>query len=122
VQELTAQAYLAPTNETKLDEIPQLVNVLKGDMSIVGPRPEVEKWVSVYPERWNIVLSIKPGITDNASIIFRNEEEILSKAENPEATYKDIILPKKLDLYEDYVRNHTFCGDLRIIFNTLLSL
>jgi lipopolysaccharide/colanic/teichoic acid biosynthesis glycosyltransferase len=107
---------------TKLDELPQLFNVLKGEMSLVGPRPEVEKWVAVYPERWKRILSVTPGITDNASIFFRSEELILAESENPEITYKEIILPKKLDLYEKYVSNHSFFGDLKLIFKTLTHI
>ena len=108
--------------KTKIDELPQLINVLKGEMSLVGPRPEVEKWVAVYPERWKQVLSVRPGITDNSSVIFRNEEFLLAKSDDPERTYKEIILPKKLDLYEDYVLNYTFYGDLKLIFKTLYSI
>ncbi|HCT94569.1 MAG: hypothetical protein A2X19_06850 [Bacteroidetes bacterium GWE2_39_28] len=108
--------------KTKLDEIPQLFNVIKGDMSIVGPRPEVKKWTEVYPEKWKIVLTVKPGITDNASIHFRNEEEILASASNPEETYKNDILPVKLDYYINYVNNHSFWGDIAIIFKTLKQI
>ncbi len=108
--------------KTKLDEIPQLINVLKGEMSIVGPRPEVKQWTEVYPEKWKIVHSVKPGITDNASIEFRNEEEILAKSDDPIKTYKEVILPKKLDLYIDYVNNHSFTGDLKIIFKTIKAV
>ena len=108
--------------KTKLDELPQLLNVLIGDMSFVGPRPEVKKWVDAYPERWKVVLSVKPGITDNASIEFRNEEEILAVAENPEIAYRDEILPRKLNLYEEYVRNNSFFGDISILFKTFLSV
>ena len=108
--------------KNKLDELPQLYNVLIGDMSIVGPRPEVEKWVKVYPEEWRIVHSVKPGITDNASIEFRNEEQILSTSEIPEKAYMEVILPRKLLLYEQYVENQTFLGDLIIIFQTLLHI
>ena len=86
--------------KTKLDELPQLWNVLKGNMSLVGPRPEVRKWVEVYPERWSFVHQVRPGITDPASIKFRNEEEILAKSVNPEKTYKEEILPLKLSFYE----------------------
>lgn len=103
----------------KLDELPQLFNVLLGDMSIVGPRPEVKKWTEVYPDKWKIVLTVKPGITDNASILFRNEEEILIKSSNPEETYKKEILPVKLDYYIDYINNQSFCSDIKIIFKTL---
>jgi len=108
--------------KTKLDELPQLINILKGEMSLVGPRPEVEQWVAVYPERWERVLSIKPGLTDYSSIFFRNEEQLLSESENPEITYKEIILPKKLDFYEGYVLNNSFFGDLKLIFKTLISI
>ena len=108
--------------KTKVDELPQLWNVLKGEMSLVGPRPEVEKWVSVYPERWKSVLKVKPGITDNASIVFRNEESILSVSEDPEKTYREIILPRKLDLYEDYVKDHSFFGDIALIVKTFIRL
>ena len=108
--------------KTKLDELPQLLNVFIGNMSFVGPRPEVKKWVDTYPERWAIVHSVKPGITDNASIEFRNEEEILAAAENPEIAYRDEILPRKLSLYEEYVNNNSFFGDIDILFKTFLSV
>jgi len=105
--------------QTKIDELPQLLNVLKGDMSIVGPRPEIKKWTEVYRDKWETVLSVKPGITDNASIEFRNEEELLSQSTDPEVTYRNVILPRKLDLYVDYVNNHTFREDIRIILSTI---
>jgi len=108
--------------KTKLDELPQLWNVLKGDMSFVGPRPEVRKWVNAYPERWAKVLTVKPGITDPASIYYRNEEELLAQADDPEAYYRDHILLHKLDLYEEYVRTRSFYGDIKIIFKTILSV
>ena len=108
--------------KTKLDELPQLLNVFIGNMSFVGPRPEVKKWVDAYPERWAVVLSVNPGITDNASIEFRNEEEILAAAENPEIAYRDEILPRKLSLYEEYVHNNSFFGDIGILFKTVLSV
>jgi len=108
--------------KTKLDELPQLFNVLIGDMSLVGPRPEVKKWVDIYPQQWAFVLSVKPGITDNAAILYRDEEEILAKVLNPEMHYKDIILPQKLNLYRDYILNHSFTGDILIIFRTLFLI
>lgn len=108
--------------KSKLDELPQLINVLKGEMSIVGPRPESPEWVAVYPERWEKVLSLRPGITDNSSILFRDEESLLSQSEDPEKTYREVILPKKLDLYEQYVDNHSFSGDIIVIFRTLVSV
>ena len=104
---------------TKLDELPQLWNVLKGDVSLVGPRPEVRQWVAVYPERWARVLTVRPGITDPASILYRDEEELLARWPNPEGAYRDTVLPHKLALYEEYVRTRCFRNDLRILFRTL---
>jgi lipopolysaccharide/colanic/teichoic acid biosynthesis glycosyltransferase len=104
---------------TKLDELPQLWNVLKGDMSLVGPRPEVRKWVEAYPERWRFVHTVQPGITDPASLHYRNEEELLARAADPESTYRDIILPDKLSLYEDYIRRRGFGTDLTLIVRSV---
>ncbi len=104
--------------KTKLDELPQLWNVLVGNMSLVGPRPEVRKWVEAYPDRWANVLTVRPGITDPAAIEFRNEEELLASVPDPEAYYRDIILPRKLDLYEKYVASRSFWGDIRILNGT----
>lgn len=106
----------------KIDELPQLWNVLKGEMSFVGPRPEIRRWVEAFPDRWRKVLSVKPGITDPASIVYRDEEEILAASSDPERTYRDVILPHKLSLYEDYVDHRTFWGDLRIILATLAKV
>ncbi len=106
--------------KTKLDELPQLWNVFIGDMSFVGPRPEVRKWVDAYPERWVKVLTVKPGITDPASIYYRNEEELLVQADDPVVCYRDQILPHKFDLYEEYVRTRTFLGDILLIFKTIM--
>ena len=108
--------------KTKLDETPQLVNVLKGEMSVVGPRPEVKKWTAVYPEQWAIVHQVKPSITDNASIEFRNEEELLAQSANPEETYKNDVLPRKLELYINYVNHYSFWGDVRIILKTIQTV
>lgn len=107
---------------TKLDELPQLWNVLVGDMSLVGPRPEVPSWTEVHRTRWDAVLSVRPGITDPASIEFRNEEAILAAAEDPEACYRDVILPRKLELAERYVRKRTMWGDLGILLRTFTGL
>ncbi len=107
---------------SKLDEFPQLWNVLRGDMSLVGPRPEVVRWVDEYPERWALVHQIRPGITDPASVVYRHEEEILRRAESPEAVYQGVILPRKLAIYEQYVATRTFRGDLCIILDTLVAL
>ncbi len=104
---------------TKIDELPQLFNVILGDMSIVGPRPEVKIWTEVYPEKWAIVHQVRPGITDEASITFRNEEEILKNALNPQDVYKNQILPQKLSLYIHYVHNQSFINDCKIIIRTI---
>lgn len=108
--------------KTKLDELPQLVNVFKGEMSFVGPRPEVEKYINIYPERWEKVLSVRPGITDSASIVYRNEEELLAAAEDSEKEYWEVILPRKLDLYEDYVSTISLMTDVKIILKTIFVL
>ncbi|MBN2523262.1 MAG: sugar transferase, partial [Bacteroidales bacterium] len=108
--------------KTKLDELPQLINVLIGDMAIVGPRPEVKKWVDAYPERWKRILAVEPGITDNASIKFRNEERILADSSQPELTYKYDMLPAKLDMYEEYIRTRSFSGDIKIIVKTIFAI
>lgn len=107
---------------TKLDELPQLWNVLRGDMALVGPRPEVRRWVEVYPERWARVLRARPGITDPASILYRDEETLLAQSPDPERTYRETVLPHKLSLYENYVNTRTFRGDLRILLNTLRAV
>ena len=107
---------------TKLDELPQLWNVLRGDMSMVGPRPEVRRWVNEYPERWARVLRVRPGITDPASIRFRNEEELLAAAEDPQRLYREVILPEKLGHYELYVANWSLLGDLGVLVKTLFAV
>jgi lipopolysaccharide/colanic/teichoic acid biosynthesis glycosyltransferase len=106
----------------KLDELPQLWNVLIGDMSLVGPRPEIRKWVEAYPERWAKVLTVRPGITDPASIEFRNEEDLLAAAADPERHYRKVVLPQKLEFYEEYVQTRSFWGDLGIVFKTFFVL
>lgn len=107
---------------TKLDELPQLWNVLRGDMSLVGPRPEVRKWVDAAPERWAFVHKVLPGITDPASIVFRDEERLLAGAADPERMYREEILPRKLGLYEDYVRTQSFGKDLAILARTFVAI
>lgn len=106
----------------KLDELPQFWNVLRGDMSLVGPRPEVRKWVEVYPERWARILTVRPGITDPASIRFRNEEDLLAQSVDPEQTYRNQILPAKLALYEEYIATRSFLGDMAVIIQTALAV
>lgn len=105
---------------TKLDELPQLINVVKGDMSLVGPRPEIRKWVEAYPEEWAFVLRARPGITDPAALTYRNEEEILSSAPDPETAYREEILPHKLALYREYIESRTTWHDIKILVQTVL--
>jgi lipopolysaccharide/colanic/teichoic acid biosynthesis glycosyltransferase len=107
----------------KLDELPQLWNVLVGDMSLVGPRPEVPEYVACYPpELRETVLSIRPGITDPASVQYHDEAAVLGNYPDPERAYREIILPGKLAIYADYVRTRSMAGDLRIIATTLAVL
>jgi lipopolysaccharide/colanic/teichoic acid biosynthesis glycosyltransferase len=107
----------------KLDELPQLINVVQGTMSLVGPRPEVARYVAHYPPAVrDVVLSVAPGITDWASICYKDENAILGRAADPERAYIDTILPAKLAFYERYVRERGFWTDLRIIASTLLAL
>lgn len=107
----------------KLDELPQLINVLHGTMSLVGPRPEVPRYVACYPPQVRaLVLSVAPGITDWASILYKEESAILGRASNPEQAYVETILPAKLEFYVRYVREHNFWIDLRIILRTLAAL
>ncbi len=104
----------------KLDELPQLWNVMRGDMSIVGPRPEVPRYVDLYPEsQRDMVLSVRPGITDPASIKYRSEADMLAGADDPERLYRDVILPDKLAMAADYARHVSLKGDLAIIVQTL---
>jgi lipopolysaccharide/colanic/teichoic acid biosynthesis glycosyltransferase len=106
----------------KLDELPQLLNVLKGDMSLVGPRPEVRKYVSMYSPEQLTVLSVKPGITDFASIRYFNENELLGKSENPEQTYIQTIMPAKLAINIEYVNKQSLLQDIHIIIYTMLRI
>lgn len=106
----------------KLDELPQLINVLKGDMSIVGPRPEVEKYVGKYSVEQKRVFSVKPGITDRASVKYRNESSLLALAEDPEEYYVKVIMPDKLEMNLRYVREQSFMEDVRIICATVKAV
>jgi lipopolysaccharide/colanic/teichoic acid biosynthesis glycosyltransferase len=107
----------------KLDELPQLFNVLRGEMSLVGPRPEVPRYVACYPEHVReLVLSVPPGITDWASIEFKEESVLLGRTSDPERTYVEEILPIKLEYYLRYVRQRNFVVDLKIIFLTLFAI
>lgn len=102
----------------KLDEFPQLINVFVGDMSLVGPRPEVRHYVDYWTPEQMHVLDVRPGITDPASIKFRNENELLEQAEDPEKYYIEVVMQEKLKLYLEYVQNHSFWGDIKLIFQT----
>lgn len=104
---------------TKLDELPELLNILKGDMSLVGPRPEVPKYVQVYPDLFREVLRVRPGLSDYASIKYRHEEELLAQQTDPDAYYRTVILPDKLRLARDYAQHPTLRTDLTIIATTL---
>lgn len=107
----------------KLDELAQLIDVFRGAMSLVGPRPEVPKYVALYPEDVkNIVLSVRPGITDLASIEYRDENALLGKSDDAERTYIEEVMPAKLAYCVEYVRNRSFMLDLRIIFRTFAAI
>jgi len=107
----------------KLDELPQLLNVLEGTMSLVGPRPEVPRYVECYPPAArSTVLSVRPGITDLAAIQYKDESTILGQARDPERAYIETILPIKLEFYQRYVRERSFWLDLQIIFRTLAAI
>lgn len=103
----------------KLDELPQLINVLKGEMSMVGPRPEVKKYTDLYTEEQKKVFSVRPGITDWASIRFRNENEILTKSANPEKIYIEEIMPRKIGLNQIYLQDRSVLQYFKIILYTI---
>ena len=102
----------------KFDELPQLINVLVGDMSLVGPRPEVRHYVDYWTPEQMHVLDVRPGITDPASIKFRNENELMEQAEDPEKYYIEVIMQEKIKLYLEYVEKHSFLYDIGLIFKT----
>ena len=106
----------------KLDELPQLLNVLIGDMSFVGPRPEVRKYVNLYSPEQLHVLDIRPGITDAASIKYHNENSLLAAQNNPDQYYLQVVMPDKLNINLDYVHNHNIIGDIQLIWNTFMLL
>ncbi len=106
----------------KLDEIPQLLNVLNGSMSFVGPRPEVRKYVNHYNAEQLRVLSVKPGITDYASLKYYKENELLGKSADPEKEYVEIIMPEKLALNIQYINNNSLIGDMFIMLQTLAKI
>ena len=106
----------------KLNELPQLINVLVGDMSFVGPRPEVEQYVNIYTEEEKAILTVRPGITDYASIKFHNEGEILKGSPDPDKTYEEVIRPEKLRLQLEYVRTRSLWVDFKIMLKTMTTL
>jgi lipopolysaccharide/colanic/teichoic acid biosynthesis glycosyltransferase len=108
--------------KTKIDELPQLLNVLIGDMSIVGPRPEVPKYVEMFSEDFRVVLSVRPGITDPASIVYRNESSLLANSVDPEQTYVSDILPHKIKLAKKYVRHMSLLRDGMIMIKTIAAV
>lgn len=105
----------------KLDELPQLINVFKGDMSLVGPRPEVPRYVKLYTEEQRKVLNVKPGITDLASLKYKDENELLGKAENPDECYINTIMPDKLALNLEYINKSNIFYDIYIIITTIIK-
>ena len=106
----------------KIDELPQFFNVLKGDMSVVGPRPEVAKYIALYNSEQLKVLSVKPSITDYASIVYFEENQLLGQSENPEKTYTEVIMPNKLKLNLKYIKEKSLYVDLKIIFLTIFRI
>ena len=113
---ITRSGYII--RKLKLDELPQLINVFVGDMSLVGPRPEVRHYVNYWTPEQMHVLDVRPGITDPASIKFRNENELMEQAEDPEDYYIHVIMQEKLKLYLEYAQHHSFWGDIGLIFKT----
>lgn len=107
---------------TKLDEFPQFINVLKGDMGIVGPRPEVEEFVKLYTPEQAEILNVRPGITDLASLEYYRENEILGKAEDPRKAYVEEVMPAKIALNKEYLKNPTLGNDLKIIWQTFMRM
>ena len=107
---------------TKLDELPQLINVFRGDMSLVGPRPEVPYYVGMFRSDYEEILHVRPGITDEASIEFRHEDAVLAAAANPQELYVKEVLPRKIELAKKYVGNGRLRDDLSIILRTLMHL
>ncbi len=108
--------------KTKVDELPQLINVLIGQMSFVGPRPEVPKYVAMYSDYQRNILKIKPGITELASIVYRDENDVLAKSDDPEATYINEIMPRKIELNIEYMQKMGFWYDIKLIFMTFAAI
>ena len=108
--------------KVKMDELPQLINVLKGDMSLVGPRPEVEKYVELYKKDYSEILKVRPGITDVSSILYRDEEGVLGDQADPESYYLTVVLPQKIRLSQDYLKQRSFSHDVKLILKTLFRV
>ena len=108
--------------KTKLDEFPQLINVVFGQMSLVGPRPEIEKWVTEFPDQWREIHQARPGITDPASIKFIDEEALLKTFDDPVEGYRTVVLPQKLKIYQNYTSNVNLKTDLKILTSTILKV
>lgn len=106
----------------KLDELPQLLNILMGEMSVVGPRPEVKQYVDLYNEEQLQVLTVKPGLSDLATLEYVKESELLAQSSNPEKTYIEEVMPDKLRLNIEYIKRQSFLLDLKIIFNTIMKI
>lgn len=108
---------------TKLDELPQLVNVVRGEMAFVGPRPEVARYVALWPDELRAeILSVRPGLTDPAAVAFRHEEEVLAAQPDPERYYREVLLPQKAAMYRDYVRTRGVGRDVTIAARTLRAV
>lgn len=105
----------------KLDELPQLINVFRGDMSLVGPRPEVPKYVAMYTEEQKKIFKVRPGITDLASIRYKDENELLGSVDNPEEFYINVIMPDKLKLNMEYIQKSNLFFDIKVIFETIFK-
>ena len=108
--------------KTKIDELPQLVNVLRGEMSLVGPRPEVPRYVQVFQKEYEEILRVRPGMTDMASLTYRNEEVVLGDSDDPEKEYLSRVLPDKIRLAQHYLEHSSFLFDLSLILKTLFKL
>lgn len=106
----------------KIDELPQLINVILGEMSLVGPRPEVRKYVDLYTDEQKKVLNHRPGITDVSSVLYSNENEVLEKQENPEKFYIEVIMPEKLRYNINYLENRNIITDIKTIFSTIFKV
>jgi lipopolysaccharide/colanic/teichoic acid biosynthesis glycosyltransferase len=108
--------------QTKLDELPQLINIVKGEMSFVGPRPEVPRYVQLYQQEYQEILTVRPGLTDLASLKYRDEAALLARAANPEEEYITRVLPDKIRLSKDYIRRSSFLYDLGLIGKTISAV